>query len=286
MGRINDLYIKNRNARSRSISVYVNSGDPDLATTLKLIKLCEQKQVDIIELGVPFANSFTDGGSVRRSHDRALQNQVAFEDVLALVKQLRSESQIPVVVLADFSHSVKSRGLVSVVEKVKDADADGILLHGLPPLYIKDYVRISSAVGIDPIFSLYPNSNQQTVSQTLQNARGFIYLVSQYGRTGNVVDFRSDTLRHFYTQLRQQTDIPLMAGFGIKTLADIEAVFSSSAVDGVIIGSAITAIIEQSLACEAEMFAQIASYLDTLAATKHIDFAGHALAEETSEYTS
>lgn len=286
MGRINDLYVKNRNARFRSISVYLNSGDPDIATTLKLIKLCEQKQVDVIELGVPFANSFTDGDSLRRSHDRALQNKVMLEDVLALVEELRSESQIPVVVLADFSHTVKARGLASVIEQVKNADADGILLHGLPPLYIKDYVRISADVGIDPIFSLYPNSSQQTVLQTLQNAKGFVYLVSQYGRTGNAVDFRSDTLRNFYSQLRKQTDIPLMAGFGIKTINDIETLFSSSELDGVIIGSAITAIIEQSLSCETEMLTKIARYLDTLASTKHIDFEGNALAEESSEYTS
>lgn len=286
MGNAAVTLLKNRNARKRNICVYLNCGDPGLEITRQLIEVCEHKKVDLIELGVPFANSFTDGSGVLRSHERALKNNVQLEHVLDMLAQLRKSCIIPVVLLADFSHTVKPRGLANFIQQIKNAGIDSVLLHGLPPLYFNDYVRLTNEHNIDPVFSLYPNSKPQVITQTLANARSFIYLVSQYGRTGNLIDFQSPELQKFYKKIRNATELPLMAGFGIKNRTDIETIFSTSELDGVIIGSAITNIIESELHGPHRIIAQVENYLDSITPTKSIGYNEQAFMEATSEYTA
>jgi len=266
--------------------VYLNCGDPDVTTTYKLIELCEKKGVDLIELGVPFANSFTDGSSVLNSHARALQNRVKVENVIEMVKLLRQTSSIPIVLLADFSFTVKPRGLENLIQQAKNAQIDGLLLHGLPPLYLNEYIRLTTEYDIAPVFSLYPNSKPEIIAQTLANARSFIYLVSQYGRTGSAVDFQSPQIQTFYNNVREATDLPLLAGFGIKNRQDIKTIFSTSQLDGVIIGSAITKIIEHSLVHNQDILEQASIYLDSIISTTRISYAGQVLMETSNEYTS
>ncbi len=286
MGRVLDTLFKNRAAHRRSICTYLNCGDPDVATTRKLIELCDQKGVDLIELGVPFANSFTDGASVLNSHQRALHNGVGFEEVIEMVQGLRQTSSIPIVLLADFSHTVKARGLKDIIRTAKEADIDGLLLHGLPPLYLNDYLQLTKEYSIAPVLSLYPNSKPQAIAQTVTNARSFIYLVSQYGRTGSAIDFRAAPLQDFYRSIRAQTNLPLLAGFGIKDRADIETIFSTSELDGVIIGSAITKIIERALIHHEDIIEQAANYLDSIIPTKEIIHTKQQFLETDSEHTA
>lgn len=298
MSRVLDVLLRNRNAGRRSICAYLNCGDPDIETTRALIELCNQKGVDLIELGVPFANSFTDGESVINSHKRALNKGVEFEGVIEMVRQLRTTCSIPIVLLADFSHTVKARGLSHCIQQAKEAHIDSMLLHGLPPLYLNEYIRATNEYAIAPVFSLYPNSKPQAIQQTLINARSFIYMVSQYGRTGSAIDFESEEIQSFYNTIRQATDLPLLAGFGIKDHQDIETIFSISQVDGVIIGSAITKIIERTLTRGENIIDQASLYLDSIIPTKNITTVRNTAAagssgnkksttlEKAGEYTS
>lgn len=286
MGKILNVLLKNRAAGTRSVCVYLNAGDPDIDTTEALIALCEKKGVDLIELGVPFANSFTDGQSVIRSHERALANQTQLETVVAMVSRLRQHIRIPMVLLADFSHTIKPRGLEYFIRQAQEAGIDSLLLHGLPPLYMEEYLQLTQDYGMAPVFSLYPNSKPQAIAQSISNTRSFIYLVSQYGRTGSPVNFHSTDLLDFHRRLRTATDLPLLAGFGIKDQHDLQDLFSNSPVDGAIIGSAISRIIENCLGNSTELFAQVEDYLDQVIQCKHIPYPPQYYLEAEREHTA
>lgn len=272
MSIIEKTLTNNCSNNCRSLVVYLNCGDPSIEMTYKLIKQCAAHRVDVIELGVPFPNSFTDGGVVLRSHERALQNHVTFEDAILLVKKVRTECSIPIVLLVDFSHSIKSRGIKYVVEKSSLSGVDGLLFHGLPPLFLEDYIEQTNYYGIDPIFSLYPNTSPEKMALTLKNSKGFVYLVSQYGRTGSPVDFCSTEITAFFSSARQATKLPLMAGFGIKNLEDMKNIFSTNALDGVIVGSAICNIIEASLPSRKNIIKGIYNYLEMIATAKQFGY--------------
>lgn len=270
MSRIEKKLITNRQQGRRSLTIYLNCGDPDIETTAALIALCARHGVDAIELGVPFAHSFTDGAVVLRSHERALRNNVTLENTLQLVDEVRKNTDIPIVLLADFSFTVKPFGIKNTVAACEHHGIDGLLLHGLPPLFTEEYLAYIQPSSVDPIFSLYPNSSSAVIAKTLTNARGFIYMVSTYGRTGAPIDFVSADINRFYQSVRQATSLPLMAGFGIKTVQDMQSIFSNSDIDGVIMGSAISHIIEASLQTQHKILEQTADYLTSLSHTRFI----------------
>lgn len=270
MSTLEERLIQNRNNKQRNLTVFLNSGDPDLDTTVELLNVCGDNGVDVIELGVPFANSFTDGETLIRSHERALKNDVTFETVIEMLEKLNGQCKSSIVLLVDFSHTVKSRGVQYVVEKASAAGAEGILMHGLPPLFVDDYVAQATAHNIAPIFSLYPQSNPEKTAETLARAKGFIYLVSLYGRTGKAIDFLDPKIRSFYANVRKATNVPLMAGFGVKNVEDITNIFSASELDGVIMGSQIAKLIEQNLDDRDKIITEVKGYITELAQTKSI----------------
>lgn len=275
MSTLEARLIQNRNNNQRNLTVFLNSGDPNLETTVELIQVCGDNGVDVIELGVPFANSFTDGETLIRSHERAIANGVTFETVIEMLEGLKGKCKASIVLLVDFSYTVKERGVQYVVEKAAAAGAEGILMHGLPPLFIEDYVKQATAHNIAPIFSLYPQSNPEKMAETLARAKGFIYLVSVYGRTGNAIDFLDPKIRSFYANVRKSTNVPLMAGFGVRNVEDISKIFTASELDGVIMGSQIAKLIEQNISPDSasqreKIIGEVKAYVTELATTKSI----------------
>lgn len=270
MSTLEERLIQNRNNKQRNLTVFLNSGDPDLDTTVELLQICGDNGVDVIELGVPFANSFTDGETLIRSHERALQNGITFERVIEMVEGLNGKCKAAIVLLVDFGYTVKERGVQYVVEKAAAAGAEGILMHGLPPLFVEEYVKQTTAYNIAPVFSLYPQSNPEKTAETLARAKGFVYLVSLYGRTGKAIDFLDPKIRSFYANVRKATNVPLMAGFGVKNVEDISKIFTASELDGVIMGSQIAKLIEQNLDNRDAILTEVKSYVSELAQTKSI----------------
>ncbi len=261
MNAIENKLLSNREAGRRSMMCFINCGDPNLDQTYRIAIHCARLGVDVLELGVPFDNSFSDGATNLKSHARALQNGVEFEDVIELVNSIRGNLPIPVVLLVDFRHSVRPRGIQSVVQAVDACGADGILLHGLPPLFTPDYLTQCNLNQIDPVFSLYPKSTNEKINDVVALSRGLIYLVTQYGRSGSRIDFRSPQVMTFFSNVRSFTTLPLLAGFGIKERSDIEALFANPFIDGIVIGSAIASIIERGLGSPQRMASELTDYL-------------------------
>lgn len=286
MSKLENRLLQNRNNQQRNLTVFLNSGDPGMETTVELLQICGDYGVDVIELGVPFANSFTDGATLIRSHERGLANDVTFESVLDMLEKLDGKCQASIVLLVDFSHTVKQRGLAEVVEKAAKAGAEGILLHGLPPLFIDQYLEETSKHNIAPIFSLYPQSSTEKMQATLEKAQGFVYLVSAYGRTGGAIDFVSPKIRSFYAKVRQMTNVPLFAGFGVKNTEDISNIFTTSELDGVIMGSQIANLIETNLDDKDAIKTAVKNYVSELATTKSIQPDPSQLLESDDVHTA
>lgn len=272
ISRMEALLRSNRRHHRRSLAVYLNCGDPTLELTRTFILQCAAHGIDVIELGVPFPNSFTDGEVVLRSHDRALGNGVVFEDALQLVESVRGECSTPIVMLTDFGHTVKARGISQVMRQSRQCGADGLLLHGLPPLFLDQYLEQADDNGLDPILSLYPSTPPARMALTLKHAQGFVYLVTQYGKSGTPVDLGCEAIIGFFNKVRKATDLPLMAGFGIKNIDDLQRVFSSSAIDGAIVGSAFCTLIEAAVADTARLLQATDNYLQSITQAKEMTY--------------
>ena len=224
---------------------FVNAGDPSLDVTYEMLKVLARQGVVAVELCVPFPKSLTDGPLIRESHKRALNNGVDFDRVLELAGKAREELGLSIVILADHSHTVQPLGMETFLDCCAAAGTSATLVHCLPPLLRKAYVRHSEQLGLGRIMSFFVGSDDKTRVAAYRESLGFIYVVSRFGRTGNRVMFDTAFLEQL-SAIRSETDKPLAVGFGVKTKEDIEAL-RSSGVDAVIIGSAATSVVERNL---------------------------------------
>jgi tryptophan synthase alpha chain len=238
-------FIRNRDKNQTELIFFVNAGDPNLEVTFDILKVLAKHKVATVELCIPFPNSLTDGPLIKASHLRALVNGIDLYSVLELVRRARNELELSVVVLADFTHTVEPIGITNFLRLCSVAGASGTLIHCLPALQRNYYVAESAKLGLGRIMSFFAGSDQGIRDLAYQDAEGFIYVVSRFGKTGNKVLFDDNKLDQLKA-LRGETNKPLAIGFGVKTASDISMLRKTGA-DAVIIGSAATAVVENNL---------------------------------------
>lgn len=261
-GKIESAFLDNRAQGRKSLAAFINTGDPDLETSKNIIRVLERSGADVVELGVPFPHSFTDGEVILRSHERALKKGIRLEHALETVESLRSYSKIPILLMAEFGHSVRPYGLKTFLSLCNGAGVDGVLVHCLPPYLLQEYCELAADYSLDTIFSLYPKTPIKTREGIYRIAKGFIYLVTYYGKTGGG-KLISETTLSYLSKVRQETSLPLAAGFGVKTPADLEMIYRTG-IDGGIIGSAFVSLIEKNINDRDAMLNDIGTFCDSL----------------------
>src|SRR5829696_8351313 len=100
MGRIEAKFHELKRLGRKAFIPYITAGDPDLQTTARLILALEKNGADIIELGVPFSDPMADGPVIQRASERALRKNVSAKDCLELVRQVRLQSDVPIVLFS------------------------------------------------------------------------------------------------------------------------------------------------------------------------------------------
>ncbi len=204
--------------------------------------------VDCLELAVPFPDSPSDGPVIRESARRALDDGVDREAVLAFVASVRPElSHLKIALLADWSYSIKGTPLREFLERVQAAQADGLLVHGLPPRLRPEYYEAADVVGLPIVTTCYASSEPAILHEAAEHGSAYIYLVASYGRSGTVGPPDNSALVPVMEVLRARTDVPIAVGFGVKNRSHIEALGAVGA-DAAIVGSTCVACIAEARA--------------------------------------
>ena len=73
MSRIQKTFAELKQCGEAALIPFVTAGDPDLATTLKILRALEEGGADCIELGIPFSDPTADGPTIQRASERALK---------------------------------------------------------------------------------------------------------------------------------------------------------------------------------------------------------------------
>jgi len=220
---------------------FVTAGDPNLATTLKILRALEKGGADCIELGIPFSDPTADGPTIQRSSERALKNGLSLPRILQLVRQFRRTSEVPIVLFGYFN-PIFHYGLENFCRAAARAGADGILCVDLPPEESAELKRWTDAEGLDLIFLLSPTSGPDRVQLVAGMGRGFIYYVSVTGVTG-ARQALDDQLRSQVARVRRATSLPVGVGFGISTPK--QAAWIAGFADAAVVGSALVERIEK-----------------------------------------
>jgi len=241
MRRIESRFKAIRSTSRKAFIPYVTAGDPDLATTKSLILELDRRGADIIELGVPFSDPMADGPVIQRASERALRHRVGARDCLELVRDIREESQIPIVLFTYFN-PLLALGADAIGDSLRSAGVDGVLVTDLVPEEAHEFCSSMQASGIDTIFLVAPTSTDERIRLIAEASSGFIYALSRTGVTG-VRQSLSEAAASLVHRVRRFSDLPIAVGFGISTPDQVREVWQHA--DGAVVGSRLVAEIEE-----------------------------------------
>src|SRR5438034_11058372 len=118
--RITRLFDSLNRADAKGLIAYLTVGDPSPERTPALIEALERGGADLIELGVPFSDPIADGPVIQRAGYRALQAGTTVRKVLEIAKEIRTRSQIPLL-LFTYLNPVMRYGLEKLATDAKSA---------------------------------------------------------------------------------------------------------------------------------------------------------------------
>jgi tryptophan synthase alpha chain len=242
MSKIAAVFAALKAQGKKGLIPFVTAGDPHPNMTVDVMHALVKGGADIIELGVPFSDPMADGPVIQRSSERALAQGVTLRQCLENVKTFRIQNQQTPVVLMGYANPIEQMGHAEFAKAAKAVGVDGVLIVDYPPEECEEFAKQMRSNGIDPIFLLAPTSNQQRIAHAAQIAAGYIYYVSLRGVTGANTLNTSD-VASVLPLIRQETNIPVAVGFGIRDAASAKAV--SQTADAVVIGSRIVQLLEE-----------------------------------------
>tara|TARA_B000000475_G_scaffold118037_1_gene95519 strand:+ start:1309 stop:2094 length:786 start_codon:yes stop_codon:yes gene_type:complete len=258
---LNRLTSKLSNLRSnnqKALVAYLVGGDPDLDTTLDLMHLFVDSGVDVIEIGVPFTDPIAEGPTIQRAHDRALKNDVSLKKIFQLVSEFRKSDKETPIVLMGYLNTFISH--IDLVQSTQEDGIDSILVVDIPgELNLHDY-GIDNP-NINTISLISPTTKDNRIELIAKNSTGFIYYVNLRGVTGSS-NLNLDEIKNNIGKIKQHSNLPVMAGFGIKTADDAKILAESS--EGIVIGSSIVEMINEE--SNSKEFDRISNYLKEMKA--------------------
>ncbi len=215
---------------------YLTLGYPDPETSLACVQAAADAGADLIELGVPFSDPLADGPTIQRAAQTALENGITVARCIEMTAELRRRGVALPFMLMGYFNPILSYGIERFARAAADSGADGLIVPDLPIEEAGELESECAANGLSPIYMLAPTSTPERIEKVAASARGFVYLVSVAGVTGERAHLPAD-LKTFVGRVKEKTETPVAVGFGISTPAQAAEV--GQIADGVIIGSAV-----------------------------------------------
>ena len=243
MNRIEKKFRELKRSKNKAFIVFITAGFPNFQITKRLILELERNGADLIELGVPFSDPLADGPVIQESSRVSLESGTTLRKILALVKSLRKQTQIPLCLMT-YYNLIFCFGKRRFLDLAHSSGVDGIIVPDLPPEEDRDFVADCRRYNIDTIFFLSPTTPKQRIRSTNKFSRGFIYYVSLTGVTGARKKLPPDLIKNLKI-VKKYTDKPVCVGFGVSQPGQIKEIFRFA--DGAIVGSAVIKKIQQNL---------------------------------------
>ena len=236
--RIDNCFARLRSEKRKGFIPYICAGDPSLNKTVELGLALEKSGADLLELGLPFSDPLADGIVNQLAAQRSLAAGTTVRGVFDCVREIRRQSQIPIV-LYSYLNPIFQFGAEKFHCEAEAAGVNGLLILDLPPE--EDLSRVAEQ-NVIHIRLIAPTTPADRMKEIARNARGFLYYVSREGVTG-ARDSIATSLPQKIAELRKVSDLPVAVGFGISNAEQVADVWRYA--DAAVVGSAIVAEIER-----------------------------------------
>ena len=220
--------------QGKVLALFLTAGYPKLHDTARIVLDLEKGGADVVELGMPFSDPLADGPVIQKSSSIALSNGFKLETLLRQVRQIRRESDIPLVLMG-YLNPILSFGADEFFAAASRAGVDGVILPELPFEEADAFSQLLEANKLSQILLVAPTTPPARIEAIDAASHGFLYCVSTTGVTGS--DGKAPMNEYIMNVKAHAKKNPVLVGFGIATPADAKRYARYS--DGVIIGSAL-----------------------------------------------
>lgn len=242
--RIDTRFAELKEKGRPALVTFVMAGDPDYQTSLDIISGLPAAGADLIEVGMPFSDPMADGPAIQKAGQRALANGQTLKKTLKLVGEFRKVDKTTPIVLMGYYNPIYNMGVEAFIKKAKSVGVDGLIIVDLPPEADDELCLPAMDADISFIRLTTPTTDDKRLPTVLNNTSGFVYYVSITGITGAAAPDPKKVAASV-AHIKAKTDLPVAVGFGVRTAEQAEAIGRGA--DGVVVGSAIVSVLEESL---------------------------------------
>jgi tryptophan synthase alpha chain len=258
--RIDRRFAALKKERRKGLVTFVTAGDPDYATSEKILLGLPAAGADLIELGMPFSDPMADGPAIQASSQRALKAGHTMKKTLELVRAFRARDPDTPIVLMGYYNPIYVYPRERFLDDAKAAGVDGLIIVDVPPEADAELCLPAIARGLHFIRLATPTTDAKRLPAVLANTSGFLYYVSITGITGAAAP-EVGAVHAQVAEIKKSTKLPVAVGFGVKTPQQARAIAAGA--DAVAVGTALVNAVRETLGTRGEATGKtVANVLD------------------------
>ena len=235
LSKVDEKFCELKNNKKLALMPFIMAGDPNIEITSEILLKLQENGADLIELGVPYSDPLADGPVIQVAASRALKSGTSLRKVIKLLESLKGKLKIPII-LFSYLNPLLCFGFEKFCEMASNAGVSGLIVPDLPLEEAYKFSKIVSNHSMDLILLVAPTTPFERMKQISNHTKGFTYLVSVTGVTGERSKMEN-RVENLISKLKDVNSNPIAVGFGISTSEHVNKVREWGA-DGVIIGSA------------------------------------------------
>ena len=237
--RLDKIFQNLKAKNEKALITFSVSGYPNEDTSLEISKAISDSGAHIHELNIPHEEAQADGPIIQLANIESIKNGITLDKTINIASKLRDYNSELGICLMGYLNNIFIYGIEKFARKISDADIDAVICVDLPT-DVKEEKELNSALkkyNIALIKLITPTTDNQRIKDIVKDASGFIYSVNLKGITG-VKTAQINEANNQVKRIQEHTNLPVVAGFGIKTEEDVKS-FAKSDCSGIVIGSAI-----------------------------------------------
>ena len=167
VSRIDRRFAALKKEGRKALVTFVTAGDPDYATSEKILLGLPAAGADLIELGMPFSDPMADGPAVQASSLRALKAGHKMRKTLDLVRSFRQHDKDTPLILFGYYNPVYVYPREAFLDDAKAAGADGLIIVDVPPEADEELCLPAIARGLNFIRLATPTTDDERLPAVL-----------------------------------------------------------------------------------------------------------------------
>ncbi len=236
MIRIKKKFKELKQKKQKAFGIFLTAGYPSLKYSKDILKKIVDTKVDFIEIGLPFSDPMADGPLIQHSSQIAIQQNISVQDCFNIVEEIRKVNNDIPIILMGYYNPIHYYGNLKFIKNAVSSGIDGLIIVDLPMEEDEEFYNLSFENNLPVIRLITPTTDEIRLKKILKNARGFVYYVSVTGITGTKSALVKN-VKNKINIIKKITDLPVIAGFGIKNAMDAKKMSAIS--DGIVIGSSL-----------------------------------------------